>query len=227
MIRNRRRNLVRSRWIRAALAVAFGSFGAGFITMLAQALRPNLISLGVAFLVMAVIPLAVVAVLDRLPAKEMPKPDPDSLINIAGLLVTAGGFNLIPIWKWFIDSSQTEDGWLYTPLPEPDLSLPNIFFTGLALSLSVVALYRGFKDPNQKIAQLRAAKKDLQEAKADLLNVVKRTSDSPKLKQLQARLATYRFSKKSDENQIELHKILTEYLASLRKKPLSKSSRSV
>ncbi|WP_214964883.1 hypothetical protein [Arthrobacter sp. ISL-48] len=171
----------------------------------------------IAFVIMAGIPLAILGILNRVPAKEMPKPDPDTLINIAGLLVTSAGFNLIPVWKWLNEALQTADGWLNVPLPEPDFSLPNLVFTCLALGLSVVALFRGLSNPGQKIVQARATIGYLQQTKTDLLKVVRRTDDSPGLKNLQSDLSKRRFAMNPEEEHEQLHRILSAYLRGLRR----------
>jgi hypothetical protein len=214
----RRRRLVRGRWIRTAVSLAFGAFGVGFILMLAQALRPNLVLYLVAFVVMAGIPFVIIGILNRVAADEMPRPDMDTLFNIAGLLVTSAGFNLIPVWKWVDAARQTADGWLQVPLPEPDFSLPNLFFTCLALVLSVVALFRGLSSPQQKLAQAQATIGYLKQARTDLLKVIRRTNDSPGLRSLQAELSKRKFAMNPEEKHEQLHRILTGYLARLRRR---------
>lgn len=220
----RRRNLIRSRFIRTALSVAFGSFSVGFILMFAQPLSPNRIDYMLSFIVMAGIPSFLLLLLNRVPAREMPKPDPDTLINIAGLLVTSAGFNLIPMWKWLDEALKTPDGWLTVPLPEPDFSLPSLVFTILALGLSSVALFRGLGNPDQKIVQARATIGQLKKSKVDLLNVIRKTNDSPQLSDLQEALKKRKYSKDPEEYHEELQRILREYVRKLPRNPPAPSS---
>lgn len=206
---------MRRGWIRGSIALAFGCYGAGFIAMLAGVLVPfPLVGIAFALILMVVVPLVVVFVLRKLPRSVIPPADTDTLINIAGLLVTAMGFNLIPIWKWIIEILETPGGWLVTPTPTPDLSVPNILFTALALALAVWALYRGLKDPNHKLAQLATQKRNLQRDKNDLIKVMKRMSTPEDLAELNRCLS----KPKNPKDPEELHGILKDFMRDLQKR---------
>jgi len=163
---------------------------------------------------MVVLPLGVVVVLRRYPKERIPPVDTDTLINIVGLLVTAGGFNLIPILNWATEISKTQDGWLMMATPKPDLTWPSITFTLIALILAAVALYRGLTDPTRKFARLTRDRQEFQQAKKDLLRVVKRMHSADDVAELKKRLGSLRDPKNSKE----LHETLKDFLAGLPKR---------
>jgi len=209
--------------INKLLAGAFGCYGVGAVAFIAGVLAPTEVPVWgriLAFFAMVVLPLGVVAVLRRYPHERIPPVDTDTLINVAGLLVTAGGFNLIPILNWATEISKTQDGWLMLPTPKPDLTWPSITFTLIALILAVVALYRGLTDPTRKFARLTRERQEFQQAKGDLLRVVKRMHSADDVAELKIRLGNLRDPKNSKD----LHDTLNDFLAGLSKRSGTRSA---
>lgn len=203
--------------INKLLAGAFACYGLGSLAFIAGVLAPTEVPLWgriLAFFAMVVLPLGVVVVLRRYPKERIPPVDTDTLINIVGLLVTAGGFNLIPILNWATEISKTQDGWLMMATPKPDLTWPSITFTLIALILAAVALYRGLTDPTRKFARLTRDRQEFQQAKKDLLRVVKRMHSADDVAELKKRLGSLRDPKNSKE----LHETLKDFLAGLPKR---------